>query len=265
MIDGPSVAEVAALVGDPARTNMLVALMDGRALTAKELAFAAGVSPQTASGHLAKLAATRLLTCIRQGRHRYYRLASPLVARMLESITLVAAIEAPPRHRPRSPRDDALHLARTCYDHLAGRLGVAIADALVARQAVVLGDDGGEVTASGAAFLMDRLAIDLAEIPRRRAFCRSCLDWSERRPHLAGAIGAALADRCFALGWIERLRDSRALAITRRGRSELRELFSFDAALDSRLEPVLGRRDADRAFGKGATRTRPAHLVSRPS
>jgi DNA-binding transcriptional ArsR family regulator len=229
MTDGPNVAEVAALVGDPARANMLVALMDGRALTAKELAFAASVSPQTASGHLAKLADGRLLTCVHQGRHRYYRVASPLVARMLESITLVAAIEAPPRHRPHSPRDDALRLARTCYDHLAGRLGVAIADALVVRGAVILSDDGGEVTADGAAFLADRLALDLARMPRRRAFCRPCLDWSERRFHLAGAVGAALADRCFALGWVERLRDSRAVAITARGQVALRELFRIDA------------------------------------
>jgi DNA-binding transcriptional ArsR family regulator len=229
MTDGPNIAEVAALVGDPARANMLVALMDGRALTAKELAFAASVSPQTASGHLAKLADGRLLTCVRQGRHRYYRVASPLVARMLESITLVAAIEAPPRHRPHSPRDDALRLARTCYDHLAGRLGVAIADALVVRGAVILSDDGGEVTADGAAFLADRLALDLARMPRRRAFCRPCLDWSERRFHLAGAVGAALADRCFALGWGERLRGSRAVAITARGQVALRELFRIDA------------------------------------
>jgi DNA-binding transcriptional ArsR family regulator len=231
MTDGPNIAEAAALVGDPARANMLVALMDGRALTAKELAFVAGVSPQTTSGHLAKLADARLLTCIRQGRHRYYRVASPLVARMLESITLVAEIEAPPRHRPRSPRDDALRMARTCYDHLAGRLGVAIADALVARDAVMLSDDGGEVTAAGAAFLAEGLGIDLAAMSRRRAFCRPCLDWSERRPHLAGAIGAALAESCFARGWIERIGDSRAVEITPRGRDALRELFSFDPAL----------------------------------
>jgi DNA-binding transcriptional ArsR family regulator len=231
MTDGPNVAEVAALVGDRARANMLVALMDGRALTAKELAFVAGVSPQTASGHLARLTDANLLTCIRQGRHRYYRVASCLVARMLESISLVAAIEAPPRHRPRSSRDDALRLARTCYDHLAGRLGVAIADALVAGRAVVLGDDGGEVTADGAAFLAEGLGIDLAGISRRRAFCRPCLDWSERRPHLAGALGAALAETCFARGWIERVRDSRAVAITPRGRLALRELLHIDASL----------------------------------
>jgi DNA-binding transcriptional ArsR family regulator len=235
MADGPNIALVAALVGDPARASMLVALMDGRALTAKELAFAAGVSPQTASGHLAKLADGCLLACIRQGRHRYYRVASPLVARMLESITLVSAIEAPPRHRPPSPRDEALRLARTCYDHLAGRLGVAIADALVARGAILLSDDGGEVTAEGAAFLVDRLALDLARIPRRRTFCRPCLDWSERRWHLAGALGAALAERCFALGWVDRIRDSRAVAITPRGQIALRELFRIDA---ERLRPA---------------------------
>jgi DNA-binding transcriptional ArsR family regulator len=229
MTDGPGIAEEAALVGDPARANMLTALMDGRALTAKELAFVAGVTPQTASGHLARLAGTRLLTCLRQGRHRYYRLASPLVARMLESISLVAAIEAPPRRRPRSAQDEALRRARTCYDHLAGRLGVAIADALIAREAVVLSDDGGEVTAAGAAFLKGTLAIELALLPRRRFFCRPCLDWSERRPHLAGAVGAALAERCFARGWIDRIRDSRAVRITPPGEIALRELFRIDA------------------------------------
>jgi DNA-binding transcriptional ArsR family regulator len=230
MTDGPNIAEVAALVGEPARANMRTALMDGRALTAKELAFVAGVSPQTTSGHLARLAGANLLTCIRQGRHRYYRVASPLVAHMLESISLVAAIEAPPRRRPRSPRDDALRLARTCYDHLAGRLGVAIADALVARGAVVLGDDGGELTADGAAFLTDGLGIDLATFPRRRTFCRPCLDWSERRPHLAGVVGAALADSCFSRAWIERVRDSRAVNITPRGRIALRELLRIDVS-----------------------------------
>jgi hypothetical protein len=122
-------------------------------------------------------------------------------------------------------------MARTCYDHLAGRLGVAIADALVARDAVMLSDDGGEVTAAGAAFLAEGLGIDLAAMSRRRAFCRPCLDWSERRPHLAGAIGAALAESCFARGWIERIGDSRAVKITPRGRDALRELFSFDPAL----------------------------------
>src|SRR5262249_6713804 len=147
MIAGPApMAEVAALVGDPARANILDTLLDGRAFTATELAFAAKVGAPTASAHLGKLVDARLLSVVKQGRHRYYRLASPLVARMLESIMAVAAIEMPPRYRPRTPRDDAPLPARTCYDHLAGKLGVAIADALLARSQVIFNDDAGEVT-----------------------------------------------------------------------------------------------------------------------
>src|SRR5262249_20471128 len=153
MITGPNtMAEVAALVGDPARANILDTLLDGRAFTATELAFAAKVGAPTASAHLGKLVDARLLSVVKQGRHRYYRLASPLVARMLEGIMVVAAIETPPRYRPRTSRDEALLLGRTCYDHLAGRLGVGIADALVARSHVILSDDAGEVTAEGVGF-----------------------------------------------------------------------------------------------------------------
>jgi DNA-binding transcriptional ArsR family regulator len=125
----PRLAEVAALVGDPARANILSALMDGRALTAGELSSAARVSPQTTSGHLAKLAEAKLLACEKQGRHRYYRLASPLVGRMLEGIMAVAA-DGPPRYRPASKLDDAMRMARSCYDHLAGRLGVELCEEL---------------------------------------------------------------------------------------------------------------------------------------
>lgn len=223
-------AEVAALVGDSARANMLDTLMDGRAFTATELAFAARVSAPTASAHLAKLVDARLLSVVKQGRHRYYRLASPLVGRMLEGIMAVAAIETPPRYRPRSSRDEALLLARTCYDHLAGRLGVAIADSLVARSRLILNDDAGEVTAQGVEFLRD-LGVELAAVPRRnpRMFCRPCLDWTERRPHLAGALGGMLAHRCFELGWLERRRDSRAVAVTARGRDGFRDAFGFDS------------------------------------
>jgi DNA-binding transcriptional ArsR family regulator len=222
----PRLAEVAALVGDPARANILSALMDGRALTAGELACAARVSPQTTSGHLAKLAEAKLLTLEKQGRHRYYRLASPLVGRMLEGIMAVAA-EGPPRYRPASKLDDAMRAARSCYDHLAGRLGVGLADALCGRGHVVLADEGGEVTAAGAEFLAG-FGLDLdAARGRRRIFCRPCLDWTERRPHLAGAVGAALAVRCFDLGWIERRRDGRALIITSAGRRGLAETFAL--------------------------------------
>ncbi len=226
-------AEVAALAGDPARANILLALMDGRALTATELAFAAHVSPQTASGHLGKLVATRLLAVTRQGRHRYFKLASPLVARMLESIDVVASSAAPPRPRPILPRDAALRRARFCYDHLAGKLGVALADALIARGHLALDEDGGVVTRKGTNLLSD-FGIDLVAARRqRRAFCRPCLDWSERRPHIAGALGAALAARCFDLGWIARMRDSRAVTITRRGGEGLRESFGVGPLDDS--------------------------------
>jgi DNA-binding transcriptional ArsR family regulator len=146
-------AELGALLGDPARASILTALIDGRALTATELAEVAGVAPQTASGHLAKLTAANLLDLRKQGRHRYYRVASPLVASMLESVMSVAAMQLPPRRTPSSRLDEGMRTARTCYDHIAGRLGVAIADTLVTRGYVLLADDGGEVTPAGADFL----------------------------------------------------------------------------------------------------------------
>lgn len=209
MSDITRMAAVAALLGDPARANILTALMDGRALTAKELAFAAHVSPQTTSGHLARLTDANLLTVEKQGRHRYFRLASPLVGQMLESVMAVAG---PEPGRPIAWRGgEALRTARTCYDHLAGRLGVALADSLTEAGHVALSQDGGEVTERGHAFLSDFGAEPVAG---KRVFCRPCLDWSERRPHIAGRLGAALACRCLDLGWIERQRDSRAVTIT---------------------------------------------------
>lgn len=219
-------AEVAALVGDPARANILAALMGGQALTASELAYAAGVSPQTTSGHLGKLTEGCLLSCIKQGRHRYYRIATPRVAEMLEGIMAVVA-DLPPRHRPLSASDKAMREARTCYDHFAGRLGVGITDALRTRGHLVLADEAGEVTDGGVTFLQG-FGLDLdAARRRRRIFCRPCLDWTERRPHLGGCIGAALARRCFDLGWLERTRDSRALKVTASGRRGLSETFGL--------------------------------------
>ncbi|MGB3867647.1 MAG: helix-turn-helix transcriptional regulator [Xanthobacteraceae bacterium] len=217
-------AEIAALVGDPARAIILSTLFDGRALSATELSFAAGVTPQTTSGHLAWMTQAGLLTVLKQGCHRYYRLATPQVAQMLESIMTVAA-RAPPRHRPRSAREERLRQARTCYDHLAGVLGVSIADALCERRHVILSDDGGEVTEAGMAFLHDFGA----GFPRhsRRPFCRHCLDWTERRFHLSGTVGAAIATRCFDLGWVRRERDPRALQVTPKGREGFRRSFGF--------------------------------------
>ncbi len=218
-------AEIGALVGDPARANILAALMDGRALTAGELAYVAGVMPQTASGHLAKLSEANLLALEKQGRHRYYRLHSPLVGRMLEGILAVAAVQLPPRRLPPSRIEEQMRMAHTCYDHIAGRLGVGIADALTGRGHVVLAEDGGEVTETGAAFLAD-FGIETAARKRsQRAFCRTCLDWSERRPHIAGAIGARVLARCLDLSWVERRRDTRALRITDEGRRGFAEAF----------------------------------------
>ena len=214
-------ASIAALLGDPARANILTALMDGRALTAKELAYAAHVSPQTASGHLARLTDASVLAGEKQGRHRYFRLASPLVGQMLESVMAVAGPE------PKSTTwrgGEALRTARTCYDHLAGRLGVALADSLTDAGHVALSSDGGEVTARGHGFLLEFGAEPVAG---KRVFCRPCLDWSERRLHIAGRLGAALATRCLDMKWIERQRDSRAVSITSAGKRGFAESFGI--------------------------------------
>ncbi len=239
MVAAANLVEVAALVGDTARATMLNALMGGQSLTATELAYCANVSRSTASDHLGKLVAARLLTVTRNRRFSYYRIASPLVASMLESIKVVAAIEVPPRRKPRSTSDDALRFARSCYDHLAGRLGVAVTDALVGMGHVVLTDDGGEVTPSGERFLA-AFGVDLK--PRtRRIFCQPCLDWSERRYHLKGLVGARVLDRLVELGWIKSVSGSRALQLTPSGRAGLSEIFRIDVS----EEEVLTGRSSD--------------------
>ena len=219
-------AEVAALVGDPARANMLSALLDGRSLTATDLAYTAGVSPQTASGHLAKLLAARLVLLAQHGRHRYYRLAGPDVGHMLEAIANVAA-SGPPRFRPLSKKDAAMRQARICYDHMAGVLAVRVAEWLAARDFVILGNEAGEVTPAGVDFL-SKFGVDLSRAQaKRRIFCRPCVDLTERRLHIGGAVGAALASRCLELKWIERVRDSRAVTVTPAGRGGFREMFEI--------------------------------------
>lgn len=216
-------AEIASLIGDPARANMLAALMAGRALTASELAYAAHVSAQTTSGHLAKLTDSGLLTVTKQGRHRYYRLAGPAVARLIEQIMIVAGDD--PRHPPmRGPRQGEMRIARTCYDHIAGRLGVGIADALLKRRHIVLSDDGGKVTDAGLRFFAE-LGVEPDAVPGRRPFCRAGLDWTERRPHLAGKVGTAMATRFLERRWIAQRRDSRILQITPAGARAFRDLF----------------------------------------
>ena len=223
-------AEVAMLAGDLARAAMLHALMDGRALTASELARVGGVTPQTASEHLSRLVTGGLVCVEKQGRHRYHRLASPAVAQMVEQIMQVASsVEVSRPKVVTGPRDAALRAARTCYDHLAGRLGVALTDALVAGGHLELAQDAGMVTTTGVA-LFDRLGIDVeglgAAIPKRaRILCRPCIDWSERRPHLAGAVGAALCTRSLSEHWIRRIEGTRGVAVTPKGQRVFREVL----------------------------------------
>ncbi len=220
----PQLAEVAQLVGDPGRANILSTLMDGRALTGKELAVVAGVTAQTASSHLAKLVERKLLTVEKRGPRRFYRLATPLVAQMLEGLMNVA-VTGPPRFRPPSRIDDEMRRARTCYDHLAGELGVAVTDAMIERGYLVLDADAGELTAEGSGFLVD-IGIDVTTPVRsRRAFCRPCLDWSERRPHLAGRVGAAIAHLGFERDWIRIRRVGRSVEITENGIAAFKEIF----------------------------------------
>jgi DNA-binding transcriptional ArsR family regulator len=220
MHEGPGIATLAALIGDPARANMLAALMSGMALTAGELAREAAVTPQTASAHLARLLDARLLLVEVQGRHRYFRLAGPDVAAALEGLMELAARTGPLRTRP-GPRDAAMRQARVCYDHLAGAMGVRLHEALVGQGLVVATPEGLGVSAAGQArFLAE--GVDAAAL--RAPVCRACMDWSERRHHLAGRLGAALLALFLARGWARRDAGGRTLRFTPHGLAQL-ELF----------------------------------------
>lgn len=219
-------AEIAALVGEPARAAMLSALLDGRALTASELAYAARISRQTASTHLAKLTEAGLISAIRDGRHRYFCIASPAVAEMLHGIVAVA-LEKRSRYRPLSRQAREFRGARICYDHLAGRLAVDLTDFLAAHEYILVGDEAAEITSAGSRFLTE-FGIGLATLTSTRpAFCRLCFDWTERRPHIAGPVGAALTKRCFDLGWTERMQHSSAVIVTESGRRGFFETFGI--------------------------------------
>lgn len=216
MKDGPDIALVGSLVGDPARANMLASLMTGRALTATELAQEAGVTPQTASTHLARLVDGGLLAAEKQGRHRYFRLADPDVAHALEALMGLAARAGHLRVRT-GPRDPEMRQARVCYDHLAGDLGVRLFDRL--RNAKLIAGSGGDlaVTGAGKRFFAD-FGIALDDLGgRRRPLCRPCLDWSERRHHLGGSLGSALLTRFFHLKWARREPDTRVVRFSPRG------------------------------------------------
>jgi DNA-binding transcriptional ArsR family regulator len=220
----PVVTDVAALLGDPSRAAMLDALMDGDARPAGELARRAGVAPSTASEHLMRLVEGRLLVVEPRGRERRYRLASADVAEVLEALSRLGS-EAPVNSLRAAGRTEALRAARTCYDHLAGRFGVAVTEALVARDVLDIRDGSFALTDDGEVFLVN-LGVDVAGArAHKRVFARACLDWSERRPHLAGALGAALADAALDQGWVRRRPNDRALRVTPKGAAELRELL----------------------------------------
>lgn len=238
----PDIAAVAALVGDPTRGRMLTALMSGRALTATELSLAGEVSPSTASSHLDKLTRAGLLAIASQGRHRYFRLAGPAVAAALEGLMALAPVGGG-REPRRRPRDEALRRARLCYDHLAGEAGVRLLAEMRKRRLVRLSSDRVSLTADGEAWCR-RLGLDLAALrSRRRPLCRACLDWSERRYHLAGGLGAALLDRLLASRLVSRPDpESRALLVSPRGEAFLAALEPSGAAGGQRVAaPLPGR------------------------
>ncbi|AEW92781.1 MULTISPECIES: ArsR/SmtB family transcription factor [Streptomycetaceae] len=244
------VARAAAVFGDASRVRVLLALGDGRELPASVLAAEAGVSPSTVSAHLARLLQAGLVVARTHGRHCYYRLSGPEVSDVLEALARVAP-DKPVRSLRDGTRAQQLRRCRTCYDHLAGRLGVALMDALLGRGVLAGGDgryrsdDTGldrpsapgrdaayRVTEYGARFLAD-FGIDPAGLPRRRPAVRYCVDWSEQRHHLSGALGAALTDRFFALGWIRRAETRRVVRVTDAGRAGLAGTFGVPEDWDN--------------------------------
>lgn len=224
MKDGPDIAHIAALIGDPARANMLTALMSGKALTVSELAEEAGVTMQTASSHLSKLDGGGLLRPRKQGRHKYFTLASDDVAHVLEGLMGLAAGSGYLRKRT-GPRDAELRRARICYNHLAGDMGTQMFDSLMAQGALVLDGEQLQLTQTGAA-LVTGFEIDIDRLRKARApVCRECLDWSERRSHLAGSLGRAFLSRFEELAWAKRDQKTRVVTFSPKGLEAFNKLF----------------------------------------
>lgn len=219
----------AQLISDPTRARMLAVLLDGRARPAGELAYAANVSAQTASSHLSKLLEGGLLSVEKEGRHRYYRLSGPSIAEALERLSTLTNA-TPPRRKPLNPHARKLQYARSCYDHLAGRLGVAVAQGLQSQGFIIAeADKRFDVSAAGRDWFLS-IGLDIESLrPTRRGLARQCLDWTERSHHLAGPLGVALLGQMCANGWLRRSRESRAVFLTPKGRTELRRELGVDA------------------------------------
>ncbi|MGG1572220.1 ArsR/SmtB family transcription factor [Fictibacillus sp. NRS-1165] len=222
-----NVAEIASIVSESSRAAMLTVLMDGRFHTASELAFMAGIKPQTASFHLSKMQEAGLIVQEKQGRHRYYGIQNEEVAKVMESFLFIA----PPvkiKSLKQSSQDKAMRYARTCYDHLAGSLGVQLADALLKTGVLREDHENFRVTEKGELFFKE-LGIPLETVSKkRRSFSYRCLDWSERRHHLAGALGQAVLERLIELGWIQRVPQNRAVKVTEEGKDGLKKTFGID-------------------------------------
>lgn len=224
MKEGPDIALLGSLIGDPARANMLVALISGKALTASELAAEAGITLQTTSAHLGKLESASLIRRRKQGRHHYFTLADDDVASVLEAMMGLAAKQGHLRTRI-GPKDPALRKARICYNHLAGAFGVHMFDSLRARHYILEEAEKLELTESGHSFITE-LGINIQALASpRRPLCRSCLDWSARRTHLAGSLGTALMDRLFDLNWAKRIENTRIIKFSAHGERQFLEKF----------------------------------------
>ncbi|AZH27811.1 MULTISPECIES: winged helix-turn-helix domain-containing protein [unclassified Paenibacillus] len=227
MSTNSNVAMIASLVSEPSRAAILTALLDGRFHTASELAHMAGIKPQTASFHLAKMTEAQVVTVEKQGRHRYYGIQDPEVAQVMESLLSIAP-PVPIKSFKQASENEAIRLARTCYDHVAGHLGVQIMSFFIQRGILSEDQDGLHITQQGEIFFAD-FQIDLKNTrQKRRSFSHKCLDWSERRHHLAGALGSALLDRLFELHWVEHLPTTRAIRITAEGKRGFKEVFSIE-------------------------------------
>jgi DNA-binding transcriptional ArsR family regulator len=225
MKEGPDIARLGSLLGDPARANMLNALMDGRALTVSELAASAGVGLPTASAHLSQLESGGLLTRLKQGRHRYYAIANSEIGALLEQFMSFADALGHKRLQT-GPKDGKLRKARVCYNHLAGEMGVALFEGLLARRHLAFDSGSPVLTATGCSSIAE-FGIELAELEKKaRPLCRSCLDWSERRTHLAGSVGQALLERMLELGWARREKDSRVVQFSPSGEMKFNKLFA---------------------------------------